>query len=656
MNGYDAERHRVGPFALRPPFRRVWTFRARQLLEFPPAIGYGRLYFTNNSGVMFAVNAKTGKRAWKKPIGRCVAASPAVGDHTVYQAFLNRPPCNSKAKPGRLEGEVIAFATGFGKIRWRTRIGPTESSPLARGRPSSTSATGAAASTRSTRRRAACAGRSRARAGSRAGSRSPATGSSSAPTTATSTRSARRRARSSGGRARRTGSAAAASSTRRRRSRTGASTSAPRTARSTPSAPRAGSCAGRRAPAATSTARRRSGGKTVYVGSYSGRFYALDAATGDVRWRFQANGDISGSATVLNGVVYFSTFNERTYALDARTGKQLWTFEDGKYAGVVADSRPALSRRPRAGLWDGRAMRYVVTGAAGFIGSHLAEALLAAGHEVLGVDSFTDYYDPRAQGAERRGLDVLELDLAAAPSSTSRAATASSTSPASRACAQLRRRLPALPRPERAREPARLRGAAAAGVRVVFASSSSVYGEAERYPTPEESPPRPLSPYGITKLACEHLAARSAASLGLDAVVAALLHRLRPAAAARTWRSPPSRGARARDAVPALRRRQRSRSFTYVGDAVAATIAGDGARPGGHDLQRRRRRGGDDERGDRAARGDLRRRARRRAREAAAGDERRTKADMSGSGADLGWQPTDVARGRACGRSGSGRR
>ena len=130
LNGYDAERNRVGPFDLRPPFRRVWTFRARQLLEFPPAIAYGRLYFTNNSGVMFAVNAKTGKRAWKLPIGRCVAASPAVADGTVYQSFLNRPPCNSEATPGRLEGEVIAFSAGFGKIRWRTRLGPTESSPL----------------------------------------------------------------------------------------------------------------------------------------------------------------------------------------------------------------------------------------------------------------------------------------------------------------------------------------------------------------------------------------------------------------------------------------------------------------------------------------------------------------------------------------------
>ncbi|MBA2296445.1 MAG: PQQ-binding-like beta-propeller repeat protein, partial [Actinobacteria bacterium] len=128
--GYDAERQRVGPFGLRPPFRRVWTFRARNLLEFPPAIAYGRLYFSNNSGMMFAVNAQTGKRAWKKPIGRCVAASPAVHDHTVFQAFLNRPPCNSERNAGRLEGEVIAFAAGFGKVRWRTRLGPTESSPL----------------------------------------------------------------------------------------------------------------------------------------------------------------------------------------------------------------------------------------------------------------------------------------------------------------------------------------------------------------------------------------------------------------------------------------------------------------------------------------------------------------------------------------------
>src|SRR5687768_17693027 len=106
--GYDAERQRLAPFTLKPPYRRLWMFRARQLLEFPPVIAYGRLYFANNSGVVFAVNAKTGKRAWKFASGRCVAASPAVSGHTVYAAFLNRPPCNSARAPGRLEGEVIA--------------------------------------------------------------------------------------------------------------------------------------------------------------------------------------------------------------------------------------------------------------------------------------------------------------------------------------------------------------------------------------------------------------------------------------------------------------------------------------------------------------------------------------------------------------------
>jgi len=61
--------------------------------------------------------------------------------------------------------------------------------------------------------------------------------------------------------------------------------------------------------------------------------------------------------------------------------------------------------------------------------------------------------------------------------------------------------------------------AAAAGVRVVLASSSSIYGDAASYPTPEDTPPAPLSPYGITKLTCEHLARAYARSFGLDVVV-----------------------------------------------------------------------------------------------------------------------------------------
>ncbi|HUQ23008.1 MAG TPA: PQQ-binding-like beta-propeller repeat protein [Gaiellaceae bacterium] len=336
LNGYDAERHRVAPFALRPPFRRIWTFKARQLVEFPPAVAYGRLYFSNNSGVMFGVNAKTGRRAWKQRIGRCVAASPAVAEHTVYQTFLNRPPCNSKAKPGRLEGEVIAFASGFGKIRWRTRIGPTESSPLVadgrvyvgdwRGRVYALDAkTGAV--------RWTFRGKGRIKGGiAKSGSRLyVGTYSGYLYAIRATTGKVIWRTRSQdrlGGRGQFYSTPSAAygrvyiGSTDGKVYSFGAVSGKLRWSKGTGGYVYASPAVWR---------------KTVFAGSYSGRFYALDAATGDVRWRFRAQGHISGSATVLEGVVYFSTFDEVTYALDARSGKLLWTYADGKYGGVVAD-------------------------------------------------------------------------------------------------------------------------------------------------------------------------------------------------------------------------------------------------------------------------------------------------------------------------------
>ena len=81
MYGYDEQRTRVAPSKLRPPFRRVWWFGARSLLEFPPAIGFGRLYFTSNQGVTFAVGAHNGGRAWRRFSGRCTAvrAGPFPG-------------------------------------------------------------------------------------------------------------------------------------------------------------------------------------------------------------------------------------------------------------------------------------------------------------------------------------------------------------------------------------------------------------------------------------------------------------------------------------------------------------------------------------------------------------------------------------------------
>jgi UDP-glucuronate 4-epimerase len=122
--------------------------------------------------------------------------------------------------------------------------------------------------------------------------------------------------------------------------------------------------------------------------------------------------------------------------------------------------------------------------------------------------------------------------------------------------------------------------AVAAGVKVVYASSSSVYGDAERYPTPEEAEPRPNSPYGITKLACEHLAAAYARSFGLDAVG------LRYFTVYGPRQRPDMAFARVVDALAFGRPFEvygdgtQSRSFTYVADVVDATIRALDA-PGG---------------------------------------------------------------------------
>ena len=353
--------------------------------------------------------------------------------------------------------------------------------------------------------------------------------------------------------------------------------------------------------------------QTVYAGSYSRRFYALDAATGDVRWSFDANGPISGSATVIGGVVYFSTLKQRTYALDATHRPAAVVVPRRQVHARRRREEPAVPRRLRDHLCDGASVRYVVTGAAGFIGSHLAEALVQAGHDVVGIDCFTDYYDPAEKEENARGLDVRRLDLAADPLDLDGvdgvfhlAAQAGVRSFGDVFPLYLRRNVLATQRVFEA--------AAAAGVRVVFASSSSVYGEAEAYPTPESAEPRPISPYGVTKLACEHLARAYAAGFGLDAVV------LRYFTVYGPRQRPDMFFRRVCDALlggPALRdlRDRRAVAELHGGRRRGGgDDRGDGARAGRGRLQRRRRRRGVDARGDRRARAAVRAAARRPAR------------------------------------------
>jgi outer membrane protein assembly factor BamB len=332
--GFDAQRLRFLPSTLAPPFRIPWHFRAHSLVEFPPAVGYGRLYVANNAGTMFAIDAATGRLDWQYASGRCVAASPALDRGVVYEAFLNRPPCNSTRSD--IDGQLVAFDAETGKIRWRRTIGPSESSPLVanglvyvgdwRGNVYGFDA-------RTGKQRWAFQTGGKVKGGVAVDGRRLYVGSYDGHVYALYARTGNEIWRASG--QERLGSAG--------------------TFYSTPAAAYGrvyiGSTDGKVYSFSAATGALRwshSTGGYVYgspavwklrvlIGSYSGRFYAFDAATGDVRWQFQANGPISGSATVLGHLVYFSTLNQRTYALDARTGKLVWSFNDGKYSPVVSD-------------------------------------------------------------------------------------------------------------------------------------------------------------------------------------------------------------------------------------------------------------------------------------------------------------------------------
>src|SRR5436190_23278269 len=88
---YDAARNGAPqriPDRIRPPFGVRWYFRGRDLVEFPPTIAYGRLYFANANGKLFAVNTKLHGAIWQRWTRRCTAATPAVADHTVFMTFL----------------------------------------------------------------------------------------------------------------------------------------------------------------------------------------------------------------------------------------------------------------------------------------------------------------------------------------------------------------------------------------------------------------------------------------------------------------------------------------------------------------------------------------------------------------------------------------
>jgi nucleoside-diphosphate-sugar epimerase len=236
-------------------------------------------------------------------------------------------------------------------------------------------------------------------------------------------------------------------------------------------------------------------------------------------------------------------------------------------------------------------MKALVTGAAGFIGSNLCAALADRGADVLGLDCFTEYY-PRAIKEEnlsalrtRRNFQFVEAALQttdlpalldgvthvfhlAAQAGVRKSWGRDFTTYTSHNIDSTQRLLEAV----KDRQLHRL----------VYASSSSVYGDSAAIPMREDAMVQPVSPYGVTKLAAEHLCGLYHVNYGVPAVSLRYFTVYgpgqRPDMAFHRFLRAAHRG----DEITVYGDGEQTRDFTFVADAVAATMAaGDRGRPGG---------------------------------------------------------------------------
>jgi outer membrane protein assembly factor BamB len=318
---------------VRPPFRKLWRYKGRPLLEFPPIFVNGRLYFVDNSGWARALDADSGRILWERRIGRLNASSPAYARNRLY--IVNLVPGHivklnarngrlvwKRSLPGRAEsspvivgrsvyfgcecGELFALSTGRGNVRWSTTLGgPIKSAP---------------AYHRGTLYVGDYGGYMNAvdaKTGElrwQSGALGPGFGASGPFYSTPAVAFGRVYAGNNDARVysfdRRDGTLAWTYSTG------GYAYSGPTVATTRHSPP------------------------TVYIGSFDGNIYALDARDGGVRWSRSAGGQVIGSLSAVGEIVYAAEFsNETTSGYRMRSGKRVFTYPYGTYTPVISDGR-----------------------------------------------------------------------------------------------------------------------------------------------------------------------------------------------------------------------------------------------------------------------------------------------------------------------------
>jgi len=359
---FDPQRTHVADFKHRPPYHRLWRIDAHDTLEFPPVVGYRRVFQAQQKGLFFALTAKGGHVTWRKKTHRCSASSPTLGRGIVYQAWMAPVPC-PQDQPGA-KGYVIAWKAKTGRRLWRFNTAPVESSPLLVKKTlyfGTWSHKVYALNARTGRKRWSFDADDQVNTSAAYSKGRIFIASDGGTLYALSARTGKLlwSAQSHGGLGGREFFYATPTvaygrvylgNTDGTMYVFGAKTGKLKWARPLGSYIYSGAAVWK---------------KRVFVGTYDGGFYALDAATGDVRWKREAKGAVHGSPTVMSGLVYYSTCSscgsqasravkrgpDGTYARDARTGKYRWGFRAGKYASPVVADRKRIYVAGRSALF-----------------------------------------------------------------------------------------------------------------------------------------------------------------------------------------------------------------------------------------------------------------------------------------------------------------
>jgi outer membrane protein assembly factor BamB len=334
MFGLNPARTRYLPAkGIKPPFRKLWRYTERPLLEFPPVYVGGKLYAVNNNGTVFALDADTGKVLWERSIGRLNASSPTYYRHRLY--IVNLVPGHivkldaktgkviwKHSLPGRAEsspvvvdrtvyfgcedGGLYALSTISGNVRWATGLGgPIKSAPAYYGGTLYVGDYGGYmnavdAKTGKIEWQTSSLGQGFGTSGQFYSTPAVAFGRVYAGNNDDRVYSFDLE----------DGTLAWSYSTG------GYAYSGPTVANTRHSPP------------------------TVYIGSFDGNVYALDAKDGSVRWSHSAGGQVVGSLSAIGDVVYAAEFTDNaTNGFMMRSGRRVFHYPRGTYSPVISDGR-----------------------------------------------------------------------------------------------------------------------------------------------------------------------------------------------------------------------------------------------------------------------------------------------------------------------------